>query len=147
MDFQGQTHQCQLSVAPRADGDEVGATGQDTRRGEHGRSHDEALWNAVILHSEPPPHVQDWSIGGSGQAPRHVQGGREQSQLGRQAVEVGEGKCRQHEGILGSFTRRPLVRARTACRWVRIHSIPRVAMFDQWRAQNGPGRKTRLRPS
>ena len=32
-------------------------------------------------------------------------------------------------------------------RWVRVHSTPRGAKFDPWRAQNGPGRKTRLRPS
>ena len=32
-------------------------------------------------------------------------------------------------------------------RWVRIHSTPRDVRFDPRQAQNGPGRKTRLRPS
>ena len=30
---------------------------------------------------------------------------------------------------------------------MRIHSTPRYVRFDPWQAQNGPGRKTRLRPS
>ena len=32
-------------------------------------------------------------------------------------------------------------------RWARIHSTPRGAKFDPCRAQNGPGRETKLRPS
>ena len=32
-------------------------------------------------------------------------------------------------------------------RWVRVHFTPRDTRFDPWQARNGPGRKTRLRPS
>ena len=32
-------------------------------------------------------------------------------------------------------------------RWVRMHTVPRRALFNPWQAPRGPGRKTRLHPS